>query len=47
MLRNQDEFSFFELYGDKPTTILNFIPKYMNRLLGNNYDKDMGHIENR
>jgi hypothetical protein len=44
LLRNQDEFSFFDSYGDKPTTILNFIPKYMNRLLGNDYDRDMGHI---
>ena len=44
LLRNQGEFSFFDSYGDKPTTILNFIPKYMNRLLGNDYDRDMGHI---
>lgn len=44
LLRNQNEFSFFDSYGDKPTTILNFIPKYMNRYLGNEYDKDMGHI---
>ena len=44
VLRNQGEFSFFDSYGDKPTTILNFVPKYMNRILGNNYDKDMGHI---
>ena len=43
LLRNDNEFNFFDSYGDEPTTILNFIPKYMNKLLGNE-KSDIGHI---
>jgi hypothetical protein len=43
LVRNDHEFNFFDSYGDEPTTILNFIPKYMNKLLGNE-KSDIGHI---
>lgn len=44
LLRNKNMFEFFDSYGDPPKTILSFIPKYMNKLLGNDYNKDIGHI---
>ena len=43
LVRNGHDFTFFDSYGDEPTTILNFIPKYMNLLLGNE-KSDIGHI---
>ena len=44
ILRDDKIFEFFDSYGDPPKTILNFIPKYMMQILGNDYKKDMGHI---
>ena len=44
VLRNGGSFEFYDSYGDEPTTILNFVPKYLNKLLGNDYNEDMGHI---
>lgn len=44
ILRDNNIFEFFDSYGDQPKTILNFIPKYMMKLLGNDYEKDIGHI---
>ena len=44
LYRDNKTFHFFDSYGDQPTTILNFVPKYLNKLLGNNYKADMGHI---
>jgi len=44
LYRDNKTFHFFDSYGDKPTTILNFVPKYLNKLLDNDYKEDMGHI---
>ena len=44
LLRDDNYFEFFDPYGDPPNTILNFIPKYMMEILGNDYNKDIGHI---
>ena len=44
LLRNNNVFEFFDSYGDEPKTILKFITKKMNQYLGNDYNKDMGHI---
>ena len=44
LLRDNKRFEFFDSYGDSPKTILNFIPKYMLKILGNDYNKDIGHI---
>ena len=44
LYRDKDTFNFFDSYGDKPTSILNFIPKSLNKYLGNDYREDMGHI---
>ena len=44
ILRDNEQFEFFDSYGDPPSTILNFIPKYMMKLLGNDYNEDIGHI---
>ena len=44
LLRNNNVFEFFDSYGDEPRTILKFITKKMNQYLGNDFNKDMGHI---
>ena len=44
LLRNNNVFEFFDSYSDEPNTILKFISKKMNQYLGNDYNKDMGHI---
>lgn len=44
LLRNNNVFEFFDSYGDEPKTIIKFITKKMNQYLGNDYNKDMGHI---
>ena len=37
MLRNNKSFSYFDSYADSPKSILDFIPKAMNKYLGNNF----------
>jgi len=40
LLRDNEQFEFYDSYGDPPSTILNFKPKYMKKLLGNDYNED-------
>jgi hypothetical protein len=44
LIRNDNKFEYFDSYGDLPKSILDFIPKYMNKQLGNNYSQDLGKI---
>ena len=44
LIRNGSNFEYFDSYGDSPKSILDFIPKYMNRQLGNNWSQDLGKI---
>jgi hypothetical protein len=46
LLKYNDKIEYFDSYGDKPSTILKFIPKSMNIYLDNNYNEDMGNILN-
>ena len=42
--RSNKTFSYFDSYADKPKSILDFIPKAMNKYLGNNFSKDLGKM---
>ena len=44
LLKRHNTFEFFDSYGDEPKTIIEFVSKKMNQFLGNDYQKDMGHI---
>jgi hypothetical protein len=44
LIRNDNKFEYFDSYGDSPKSILDFIPKYMNTQLGNNWSQDLGKI---
>lgn len=43
-IRNDNVFEYFDSYGTSPKNILDYIPKYMNRKLGNNYKEDIGKM---
>lgn len=44
LIRNGSKFEYFDSYGDSPKSILDFIPKYMNKQLGNNWNQDLGKM---
>jgi len=44
LLRDGSNFEYLDSYGDSPKSILDFIPKYMNKQLGNNWSQDLGKI---
>jgi Ulp1 family protease len=44
LIRNNNKFEYFDSYSDSPKSILDFIPKYMNKQLGNNWSQDLGKI---
>jgi Ulp1 family protease len=44
LIRDGSNFEYFDSYGDSPKSILDFIPKYMNKQLGNNWSQDLGKI---
>ena len=39
-------FEYFDSYGVSSKSILDFIPNYMNKKLGNNYSEDLGKMIN-
>jgi len=43
-IRSGKVFQYFESYGDSSKSILDFIPKYMNKQLGNYWSTDSGNI---
>ena len=44
LIRDDNMFEYFDSYGVSPKSILDFIPNYMNKKLGNNYSEDLGKI---
>jgi len=44
MIRDDHKFEYFDSYGVSPKSILDYIPSYKNRKLGNNYSEDLGMI---
>ena len=44
LIRDDDFFEYFDSYGTSPKNILDYIPNYMNRKLGNNYKEDIGKM---
>jgi hypothetical protein len=46
LIRNDDVFEYMDPYGTSPKNILDYIPNYMNKKLGNNYKEDIGKMIN-
>jgi len=44
MIRDDNKFEYFGSYGVSPKSILDYIPSYKNKKLGNNYSEDLGMI---
>ena len=44
MIRDDNKFEYFDSYGVSPKSILDYIPSYKNKKLGNNYSEDLGMI---
>ena len=44
ILRRGETFEYFDSYGNSPKEILGFTPKYMNKILGNDWDSDLGKM---
>ena len=46
LIRDDDVFEYYDSYGVSPKNILDYIPNYMNKKLGNNYKEDIGKMIN-
>ena len=44
LIRDDNNFEYFDSYGVSHKNILDYIPNYMNKKLGNNYSEDLGMI---
>ena len=44
LIRDDDVFEYFDSYGVSPKNILDYIPSFKNKQLGNNYSQDLGKI---
>ena len=44
LIRDGNLFEYFDSYGESPKTILQYIPSYKNKQLGNMYKEDLGNI---
>jgi hypothetical protein len=44
LIRDDNVFEYFDSYGTSPKSILDYIPSYKNKKLGNNYSEDLGMI---
>ena len=42
LIRDDNMFEYFDSYGTRPKNILDYIPTFMNKRLGNNYNEDIG-----
>ena len=42
LIRDDNVFEYFDSYGTSPKNILDYIPTFMNKRLGNNYNEDIG-----
>ena len=41
IIRDDDTFEYFDSYGTPPKRILDYIPNYMNKKLGNDFQEDL------
>ena len=46
LIRDDNNFQYYDSYGVSPKNILDYIPNYMNKKLGNNYSEDLGKMIN-
>ena len=44
LIRHDNQFEYFDSYGNSPQSILSFTPKFMNNLLGNSWNEDLGKM---
>ena len=44
LIRDDNNFEYYDSYGVSHKNILDYIPNYMNKKLGNNYSEDLGMI---
>ena len=44
LIRDGNAFEYYDSYATSPKNILDYITKYMNRKLGNNYGEDLGKM---
>ena len=44
IIRDDDTFEYFDSYGTPPKRILDYISKYMNKKLGNDFQEDLGKM---
>jgi len=44
IIRDDDTFEYSDSYGTSPKNILDYIPKYMNKKLGNDFQEDLGKM---
>jgi Ulp1 family protease len=44
LIRDDNNFEYYDSYGVSHKNILDYIPSYMNKKLGNNYKEDLGMI---
>jgi Ulp1 family protease len=46
LIRDDNNFEYYDSYGVSHKNILNYIPNYINKKLGNNYKEDLGKMIN-
>ena len=46
LIRDDNMFEYFDSYGVSPKSILDYIPSFKNKQLGNNYSEDFGKMIN-
>jgi hypothetical protein len=46
LIRDDNNFEYFDSYGKSAKKILDYIPTFMNKKIGNNYSEDLGMIIN-
>jgi len=44
LIRDDNVFEYYDSYGTPPKRILDYIPNYMNKKLGNDYGEDLGKM---
>ena len=44
IIRDGTKFEYYDSYGESPKSILDYIPSYKNKQLGNNHKEDLGNI---
>jgi hypothetical protein len=44
LIRDDNVFEYYDSYGTSPKSILDYIPSFKNKQLGNNYSEDLGKM---